>query len=161
MLYFYPSQRSFRCCGLMVEACDRASQNFTSTHSKWSPFIPGHPMPPQEVAADEFCVPLKQITVDGQTLDLNPCGLIANSMFNGEDRFSVLLFTRRGVASPAVPSALSKKPRGSARSLVNSSRALVSLTRTDHRVPHFPRFFLPCPPRSTNHMLLRAVWRRL
>lgn len=40
----------------------------------------------QAVQPDEFCEPLEQITIDGETLDLNPCGLIANSMFNGEGR---------------------------------------------------------------------------
>ena len=38
----------------------------------------------QAVEPDEFCEPLEKIEIDGETLDLNPCGLIANSMFNGK-----------------------------------------------------------------------------
>lgn len=36
------------------------------------------------VEPDEFCEPLERVTIGDETLDLNPCGLIANSMFNGE-----------------------------------------------------------------------------
>lgn len=36
----------------------------------------------QEVKPDEFCEPLEKTNIDGSDFDLNPCGLIANSMFN-------------------------------------------------------------------------------
>ncbi|CAN0471674.1 unnamed protein product [Laminaria digitata] len=29
-------------------------------------------------------IPLEETSINGNTLDLNPCGLIANSMFNGK-----------------------------------------------------------------------------
>lgn len=38
----------------------------------------------QEVKPDEFCEPLEKTNIDGSDFDLNPCGLIANSMFNGK-----------------------------------------------------------------------------
>ena len=38
----------------------------------------------QAVEPDEFCEPLEKIKENNVTLDLNPCGLIANSMFNGK-----------------------------------------------------------------------------
>lgn len=40
----------------------------------------------QAVEPDVNCEPLERVTVDGEIMDLNPCGLIANSMFNGESR---------------------------------------------------------------------------
>eukprot|EP00752_Nemacystus_decipiens_P010452 g9311.t1 len=36
----------------------------------------------EAVSSDEFCEPLERVTINDETLDLNPCGLIANSMFN-------------------------------------------------------------------------------
>lgn len=38
----------------------------------------------KDVKPEGLCDPLLKTTVDGVELDLNPCGLIANSMFNGE-----------------------------------------------------------------------------
>ncbi|CAN0131984.1 unnamed protein product [Scytosiphon promiscuus] len=46
----------------------------------------------EAVEPDEFCEPLEQTTIDGETLDLNPCGLIANSMFN-----DIIKLTSEGV----------------------------------------------------------------
>lgn len=40
----------------------------------------------QAVEPDEFCEPLERVKIGAETLDLNPCGLIANSMFNGEGK---------------------------------------------------------------------------
>lgn len=51
-------------------------------------FVTGNPsacpLLSQAVEPDEFCEPLERVNIGGETLDLNPCGLIANSMFNGE-----------------------------------------------------------------------------
>lgn len=38
----------------------------------------------QTLEPNEFCEPLERTSINDKTLDLNPCGLIANSMFNGK-----------------------------------------------------------------------------
>ncbi|CAN0522451.1 unnamed protein product, partial [Ectocarpus sp. 8 AP-2014] len=49
----------------------------------------------EAVEPDENCEPLERTTVGGEILDLNPCGLIANSMFNGEA--DIIQLTTEGV----------------------------------------------------------------